>query len=319
VKAIKVRTPGGPEAMELVDVDTPDPGTGEARVRVSAIGVNFIDVYHRTGLYPLPSPFTPGSEAAGVVEAVGPEVTEVRVGDRVVYSHVGSYAEQAIVPAARLVPIPDGVDERTAAAALLQGMTAHYLVTSTYALKGGEKVLVHAAAGGVGGILVQMAKLRGAYVFATASSSKLDLVRESGADHVIDYTSSDFEAEILRHTDGAGLDVVYDSVGKTTFDGSVNCVGLRGMLVMYGQSSGPVPPFDVLRLAKKSIFLTRPTLASYTSRRDELVWRAGELFESIASGRVRIRIDRELPLRDAGEAHRLLESRQTVGKLLLIP
>ncbi len=319
MKAIRVSQPGGPEAMEYVDIDPPKAGPGEALVRIEAIGVNYIDVYHRTGLYPLPTPFTPGSEAAGVVEEIGADVAEIKVGDRVVYSHVGSYAEQAVVPAAKLVPLPDGLDSRTAAAALLQGLTAHYLTTSTYPLKGGEKVLVHAAAGGVGGILVQMAKSFGAYVFATASTSKLDIVREAGADVIIDYTTSDFEAEILRHTNGEGLDVVYDSVGKTTFDGSLNCVRVRGMLVMYGQSSGPVPAFDVLRLAKKSTYLTRPTLGHYTAKRDELVLRSKELFDAILAGGVQIRIDRELSLPDAGEAHRLLESRQTVGKLILIP
>jgi len=319
VKAIRVTQPGGPEAMEYVEIDSPTPGPGEAVVRVEAAGVNYIDVYHRTGLYPLPIPFTPGSEAAGVVEAIGEGVTEVRVGDRVVYSHVGSYAELARVPAAKLVALPPEVDSKTAAAALLQGLTAQYLTTSTYALKAGEKVLVHAAAGGVGGLLVQMAKLKGAYVFATASTTKLDIVREAGADMIIDYTSADFEAEIMQATEGAGLDVVYDSVGKTTFDGSMNCVRMRGMLVMFGQSSGPVPPFDVLKLAKKSIFLTRPTLGHYTSKRDELLWRAKELFDAIRSGSVRVRIDQEIPLRDAAEAHRLLESRKTAGKVLLIP
>lgn len=319
MKAIKVSSPGGPEAMVYQDVATSAPGPGEALVRIEAIGVNYIDVYHRTGLYPLPIPFTPGSEAAGVVEDVGPDVREIGRGDRVVYSHVGSYTEHAVVPAAKLVPLPDGIDARTAAAALLQGLTAHYLTTSTYPLRGGEKVLVQAAAGGVGGILVQMAKLRGAYVFGTASTSKLDIVREAGADHVIDYTSADFEAEVMERTAGAGLEVVYDSVGKTTFDGSLSCVKARGMLVMYGQSSGPVPPFDVLRLAKKSIFLTRPTLAHYTAQRDELLWRSGELFDAIRSGAVRIRIDREIPLSEAGEAHRLLEGRKTAGKVLLIP
>lgn len=319
MKAIQVGRPGGPEAMEYIDIDPPAPGPGEAAVRIEAVGVNYIDVYHRIGLYPLPIPFTPGSEAAGVVEEIGPGVTEVKAGDRVVYSHVGSYTERALVPAVKLVPVPEGVDSRTAAAALLQGVTAQYLTTSTYPLKGGEKVLVHAAAGGVGGILVQMAKARGAYVFATASTSKLDIAREAGADMVIDYTNTDFEPVILGATEGQGLDVVFDSVGKDTFDRSMNCVRTRGMLVMFGQSSGPVPPFDVLRLARKSIFLTRPTLAHYTAARDELLWRSRELFDAILSGAVRIRIDREIPLRDAGEAHRLLEGRKTAGKVLLIP
>jgi NADPH2:quinone reductase len=319
VKGIRVTQPGGPEALVYAEIDTPTPGPGEALVRIEAIGVNYIDVYHRIGLYPLPVPFTPGSEAAGVVEQVGSGLTEVRVGERVVYSHVGSYADHALVPAAKLVPVPDDIDAQTAAAALLQGLTAQYLTTSTYPLRAGEKVLVHAAAGGVGGILVQMAKLKGAYVFATASTSKLDIARDAGADHVIDYTTSDFESEVMTATAGGGLDVVYDSVGRTTFDGSMSCVRTRGMLVMFGQSSGPVPPFDVLRLAKKSIFLTRPTLAHYTSKRDELLWRAGELFDAIRQGKVRIRVDRQIPLADAGDAHRLLEARRTAGKLLLIP
>lgn len=319
MKGIRVHQPGGPEAMEYVDIELAGPGPGEAVVHVEAIGVNFIDVYHRTGLYPLPLPFTPGSEAAGVVEAIGPGVTEVQVGDRVVYSHVGSYAERALVPAAKLVTLPDGIDSRTAAAALLQGLTAQYLTTSTYPLKGGEKILIHAAAGGVGGILVQMAKARGAYVFATASTQKLDVVREAGADYVIDYSTTDFEAEVMRETNGEGLDVVYDSVGRTTFDGSLNCVRVRGMLVMYGQSSGPVPPFDVLKLARKSNFLTRPTLGHYTAKRDELLWRSKELFDAILSGAVKIRVDRTIPLSEVGEAHRLLESRQTIGKLVLVP
>jgi NADPH2:quinone reductase len=242
----------------------------------------------------------------------------VAVGDRVVYSHIGSYADRAVVPAAKLVPIPDGIDSRTAAAALLQGVTAQYLTTSTYPLRAGEKILIHAAAGGVGGVLVQVAKRIGAFVFGTASTSKLDLVREAGADVVIDYTQADFEAEVMQRTNGEGLDVVYDSVGKTTFDKSLNCVRTRGMLVMFGQSSGPVPPFDVLRLGKKSTFLTRPSLGHHIAKRDELLWRAQELFDAIAGG-VKIRIDRELPLREAGQAHQLLESRQSAGKLLLIP
>jgi NADPH2:quinone reductase len=319
VKGIQVRQPGGPESLEYVDLPIASPGEGQAAVRIEAIGINFIDVYHRTGLYPLPIPFTPGSEAAGVVEEVGPGVTEVKVGDRVVYSFPGSYAERTIVPAAKLVPIPDGIDSRTAAAALLQGLTAHYLTTSTAPLKGGEKVLIHAAAGGVGGILVQMAKARGAYVFATASTAKLDIVRQAGADRVIDYTTDDFRAIILDETNNAGIDVVYDSVGQSTFNGSLDVVRPRGILVMYGQSSGPVPPFDILGLSRKSLYLTRPTLGHYIATREELLWRSKELFNDILSGAVKIRIDRALPLRDVADAHRLLESRQTVGKLVLIP
>jgi NADPH:quinone reductase len=320
VKAIRVASPGGPEAMEYLEVAAPEPGAGEVVVRVEAIGVNFIDVYHRTGLYPQPGPFIPGSEAAGVVESVGDGVEVAAPGDRVAYTHLGSYAEYAVVPATKLVPLPDGIDTRTAAAALLQGLTAHYLTTSTYPLEGGEKVLVHAAAGGVGGILVQMAKRRGAFVFATASTAKLEIAREAGADVVIDYTTADFEQEVMRRVvDAGGLEVVYDSVGKATFERSLACVRPRGMLVMYGQSSGPVPPFDVLMLSKKSAFLTRPTLVHHVQDRAELLWRARELFDATQSGDLRIRIDRELPLRDAAEAHRLLEGRATAGKLLLIP
>jgi NADPH:quinone reductase len=319
VKAIRVATPGGPEAMEFLDVDRPEAGPGELLVKVEAIGVNFIDVYHRTGLYPLPTPFTPGSEGAGVVAEVGAGVDGIQVGDRVGFSVLGSYAEYAVIPAERAVPLPDGIDARAAAAALLQGMTAHYLSTSTFALKRGDTALVHAAAGGVGGILVQMAKERGAKVFGTASTSKLDLVREAGADVVIDYTSEDFEEVVMRETGGTGVNVVYDSVARETFDRSLNCVAPRGTLVMYGNSSGPVPPFDVLRLAKRSIFLTRPTLGHYTATREELLMRASDLFSSIGSGKVKLRIDRELPLERAGEAHRLLEGRKTAGKLLLIP
>jgi NADPH:quinone reductase len=319
VKAIRVATPGGPEAMEFLDVDRPEAGPGELLVKVEAIGINFIDVYHRTGLYPLPTPFTPGSEGAGVVAEVGAGVDGIQVGDRVGFSVLGSYAEYAVIPAERAVPLPDGIDARAAAAALLQGMTAHYLSTSTFALKRGDTALVHAAAGGVGGILVQMAKERGAKVFGTASTSKLDLVREAGADVVIDYTSEDFEEVVMRETGGTGVNVVYDSVARETFDRSLNCVAPRGTLVMYGNSSGPVPPFDVLRLAKRSIFLTRPTLGHYTATREELLMRASDLFSSIGSGKVKLRIDRELPLERAGEAHRLLEGRKTAGKLLLIP
>lgn len=319
MKGIRVNSPGGPEAMEYGDIETPRPGPGEALVRIEAAGVNFLDVYHRTGLYTLSTPFTPGSEAAGVVEVVGAGVTEVSPGDRVVYTYLGAYAEYAVVPAARLVPVPAEIDSRTAAAAFLQGMTAHYLVTGAHVLDEGQMALVHAAAGGVGGILVQMAKARGVFVFGTASTSKLDRVRDLGADVVIDYTETDFEPEIMRHTEGVGVDVVYDSVGQATFDRSLNCVKTRGTLVMFGQSSGAVPPFDILRLSTKSIFLTRPTLGGYIADRDELLWRAGELFDAITSGEVTIRIDRELPLERAGEAHELLESRRTAGKLLLIP
>lgn len=319
MKGIRVSTPGGIDALQYVEFERPEPGPGQALVRLEAIGVNFIDIYHRMGLYPLPSPFTPGSEGAGVVESVGSGVTEVKPGDRVAFYSLGSYAEYAVVPADKLIPLPDGIDAKTAAAAVLQGLTAHYLATSTYPLKSGEKCLVHAAAGGVGGLLVQFAKLRGAFVYGTASTSKLDVAREAGVDVLIDYTKEDFEERILAETNGQGLEVVYDSVAKDTFDRSLNCVKLRGLLVMYGNSSGPVPPFDVLRLAKKGAYLTRPTLGHYIATRDELLWRSRELFDAILSGAVRLRIDRELPLSEAGQAQDLLEGRKTAGKLLLTP
>jgi NADPH:quinone reductase len=319
MRAIQVSDPGGPERLEYRDVPRPEPGPGQALVRIEAIGVNFIDVYHRSGLYPLPRPFTPGSEAAGVVEAVGEGVKEFSAGDRIGYTMVvGAYAEFAVVPADKLVPLPKGVDSRSAAATLLQGMTAHYLTRSVHELESGQSALVHAAAGGVGGLLVQIAHRKGARVFATVSTRKLSLVPR-GADAIIDYTTTDFEAEVMRLTGGAGVDVVYDSVGRTTFDKSVNCVGVRGMLALFGQSSGTVPPFDPSRLAKRGIFLTRPSLAHYSRTREELLWRARDTFEEVAAGRLHVRIDRELPLSQAAEAHRLLESRATVGKLLLIP
>ena len=318
--AIRISKTGSPEVLEYVEVERPTPREGEVLVRIEAVGVNFIDVYHRTGLYKLNLPLIPGSEAAGIVEEVGANVSDVKRGDRVAYAMVpGAYAQYAVAPVAQLVPIPDGIDTRTAAAAMLQGMTAHYLCASTFPLREGHAALIHAAAGGVGGILVQMAKQRGARVFGTASTSKLDIVRGDGADAAIDYTKSDFEAEVMRLTGNKGVDVVYDSVGKTTFDKSLDSLALRGMLVLFGQSSGSVSPIDPSRLAKKGTFLTRPTLQHYTATRDELTWRARELFTAIESGVVRVRIDRELPLRDAAEAHRLLEGRKTAGKLLLIP
>ena len=311
MRAIRVSRPGGPEALEYVEVPKPSPGPGEALVKIEAIGVNYIDVYHRSGLYPLPVPFTPGSEAAGVVEATG---------ERVVYAmNPGSYAEYAVVPQWKLVKIPDAIDARTAAAAMLQGMTAHYLTHSTHPLAQGEAALVHAAAGGAGALIVQMAKARGAFVFATASTKKLDIPRADGADVVIDYTAEDFHEIVMQRTNGAGVRVVYDSVGKTTFDKSLDSVGLRGVLALFGQSSGIVPPFDPSRLAKRGIYLTRPSLGHYTSTRDELLARARDLFSMIENKSLHIRIARELPLRDAAEAHRLLESRATAGKLLLIP
>jgi NADPH2:quinone reductase len=320
MKAIQVRQTGGPEVLESVDVERPANAGKQALVRLEAVGVNFIDVYHRTGLYKLPLPFIPGSEGAGVVEVVGEGVTRVRAGDRVAYAMVpGAYAEYAAVPEEKLVVLPAGIDTKTAAAAMLQGMTAHYLAVSTFPLRDGHTVLVHAAAGGVGALLVQMAKQRGARVFGTASTKHLGIARDAGADAVIDYTTTDFEDEVMRATDGRGVDVVYDSVGKTTFDKSLAVLARRGMLVLFGQSSGPVPPLDPARLAKNSLFFTRPSLTAYSATYDELNWRAGELFGWIASGMLRVRIDREVPLRDAAAAHRALEARQTTGKVLLVP
>src|SRR3989442_9543482 len=313
MRAIQVKRHGGPEALEYVEVETPRPKNGEALVRLEAIGVNFVDVYHRTGLYRLELPLTPGSEGAGVVEEVGPGVTEVRKGDRVAWAMVvGSCAEYAVVPAWKLVPIPSGIDARTAAAAILQGMTAHYLAISTYPLKKSDTALVHAAAGRIGGVLVQVAKMRGARVFGTVSTEeKAKIAREAGADEVINYKERDFEAEVMRLTGGKGVNVVYDSVGKTTFDKSLNCVARRGLLALFGQSSGPVPPFDPARLAKNGIYITRPSLLHYNADRDELLWRAGDVLSWIKNGKLRVRIDRELPMRDAAGAHRLLEGRQT--------
>ena len=321
MKTIRISQHGGPEALQFVEIETPKPKRGEVLVRIEAIGVNFIDVYHRTGLYKLDVPLTPGSEAAGRVEEVGDGVTGFKKGDRVAYAmSIGSYAEYALVPAEKVVPVPDGIDAKTAAAAMLQGMTAHYLALSTYPLKQGDTALVHAAAGGAGGLLVQIAKLRGARVFGTVSTDqKAKIARDAGADETILYTKSDFESEVMRLTSGNGVNVVYDSVGKTTFDKSLNCVARRGLLALYGQSSGPVPPFDPARLAKKGIFLTRPSLAHYTAEREELLGRARDVFDWIRSGKLRLRIDRELPLEKASEAHALLESRQTTGKILLIP
>jgi NADPH2:quinone reductase len=322
MKAIRVHTPGGLEALRYDDVPTPTPKAGEALVKLEAIGINFIDIYIRSGLYKSALPLTLGQEGAGVVEAVGPNVTEVAVGDRVAYSGTpGSYAEYAVVPAARLVKVPDGMDTKSAAAAMLQGMTAHYLAHSTYPLKAGDTALVHAAAGGVGLLLVQMAKKCGARVFGTVSTDvKAKLAKEAGADEVILYTLQDFEAEVKRLTDGRGVRVIYDSVAKTTFDKGLNCLAPRGYMVLYGQSSGPVPAFDLAQLgAKGSLFITRPTLGHYTLTREELLQRAGDVLGWIRSGQLKLRIEQTFPLKDAADAHRRLEGRQSTGKLLLIP
>jgi len=322
MKAVRVHKYGGPEVLTMDDIPVPEPKAGEARVKIEAIGVNFIDIYQRTGLYPIQTPFTLGSEGAGVVDAVGPGVTEVRKGDRVAYSMViGAYAEFAVVPAWRLVPVPVNVDAKSAACLMLQGMTAHYLTHSTYALKKGETALVHAAAGGVGLLLIKIAKQLGANVIGTVSTeAKAQLAKEVGADHVILYTQSDFLAEVKKLTENRGVNVVYDSVGQTTFDKSLDCLKPRGYLVLFGQSSGPVPPFEPGKLAAKgSLFLTRPSLAHYTLNRDELLQRAADLFNWTASGKLKLRIEKTFSLADAAEAHRELEGRKTTGKVILLP
>jgi NADPH2:quinone reductase len=320
MKQIQVTEPGGPESMQLADVPVPEPGPQQALVRIGAAGVNFIDVYFRTALYKAPVPITLGNEGAGVVEKVGPDVTEVKKGDRVAYAMArGSYAEYAVVPSAMLVKIPDQVDFNTAAAAMLQGMTAHYLTHSTYPLKNGDTCLVHAAAGGAGGLTVQMARMLGARVFGTVSTEEKALIaRKHGVDEAILYTSQDFETEVRRLTEGRGVDVVYDSVGKTTFEKSLSSLRPRGTMALFGQSSGPVPPFDPNVLnGKGSLFLTRPSLAHHLLTRQELEWRAGDVLRWIQEGKLKLRIDRVYPLREAAEAHRDLEGRKTAGKLLL--
>ena len=322
MKAMRIHANGGPEVLVLEDIPDPTPGPGEAVVKIEAAGLNYIDVYYRTGLYKAQLPLTLGHEGAGVVTAVGPNVTEVGVGDRVAYTGVpGAYAQMAAVPAARLVKLPDGVDGKSGAAAMLQGMTAHYLSHTTYPLKSGDWCLVHAAAGGVGLLLCQMAKMRGARVIGTVSTeAKAKLAREAGADEVILYTKQDFDTEVKRITAGAGVQVVYDSVGKTTFDKSLNCLAMRGMLVLYGQSSGPVPPFDPAILNQKgSLFLTRPSLFHYAGAREELLQRSGDVLGWVKAGKLKLRIDLTLSLAQAAEAHRQLEGRQTTGKVLLIP
>src|SRR5438093_8159550 len=320
MRVIQAREPGDPDRMELVDVPTPAPGPGQALVRLAVSGVNFIDVYHRSGAYKVDRPIMLGSEGAGTVEAVGTDVVDVAPGDRVAYVMVrGSYAEYAVVPADKLVKLPPGIDFQAAAAAMLQGMTAHYLTHSTFPLKSGDACLVHAAAGGAGGLIVQMARMRGARVFGTVSTEeKARIAREHGVEQAILYTSQDFEAEVKRLTNGRGVDVVYDSVGKTTFDKSLNCLRPRGRLALFGSSSGPVPPLDPHVLnAKGLLFLTRPTLAHHVLTRDELLWRAGDVLNGVASGALRLRIHATYPLAQVADAHRALESRTTTGKLLI--
>lgn len=322
MKVIRVSEFGGPEVLRLEELSPPAPGPGQVRVRIEAAGLNYIDVYHRTGLYPNALPFTPGLEGAGVVQAVGAGVEAPKKGDRVAWTNVlGSYTEEVIAPADKLVPVPAGVDVRTAAALMLQGMTAHYLSESTFPLRPGHACLIHAAAGGVGLLLAQMARRRGARVFGTVSTEeKAALARQAGAHEVILYTREDFLAAVKRLTDGRGVDVVYDSVGQSTFEKSLDCLVPRGMLVLFGQSSGPVPPFNPSVLASKgSLFLTRPVLFHYTADRASLLERASAVLGAAASGMLQVRIERTFPLAEAAEAHRALEGRKTTGKVLLLP
>jgi NADPH2:quinone reductase len=322
MKAIQITQYGGPDVLHYTNIDVPQPKAGEALVKIHAIGVNFIDVYQRTGRYPGALPFTPGSEAAGVVEAIGEGVTEVKKGDRVAYAmQIGSYSEYALVAASKLILIPANVDDHKAAAIMLQGMTAHYLSYSTYPIQKGDTVLIHAGAGGVGLLLTQMARKLGATVLTTVSTEeKAQLSREAGANEIILYTQTDFEQEVKRLTDGRGVQAVYDSVGKTTFDKSLNCLQPRGYLVLFGASSGPVPSFDPMVLgAKGSLFLTRPSLGHYVQDRAELMSRANDVLNWVSSGELQLRIEHTYPLSKASQAHIDLESRATTGKLLLLP
>jgi NADPH2:quinone reductase len=322
MKAIRIEKHGGREALHYTDVPEPNPGPGQALVKVEAAGVNFIDVYHREGLYKLPMPFTLGTEGAGTVIEIGAGVADLHPGDRVAFQGVqGAYAEQIVVPADRLVPLPHSVSTRNAAALMLQGLTAHYLATSTYPLSAGDWCIIHAAAGGVGLLLCQIAKLRSARIIGTVSTEqKADIARAAGANHAIRYTVQNFVAETKRITADQGVKVVYDSVGRTTFDQSLDCLAPRGTMVLFGQSSGPVSPFDPQLLNQKgSLYLTRPTLANYVATRDELRSRTQEIFDWLVNGKLSTRIDRELPLSEAAEAHRALENRETTGKVLLIP
>jgi NADPH2:quinone reductase len=322
MKAIQITKTGGPEVLEVREMATPVAGPGQALVKIEASGVNFIDVYQREGRYKVPLPFVPGQEAAGVIAALGPEVSGFKVGDRVAWCHVmGAYAEYAAVPATMLIAVPEGVTVQQAAASMLQGMTAHYLSHSTYAIQKGDAVLIHAGAGGVGLLLIQMAKRLGARVLTTVSTeAKAELARAAGADEVILYTSEDFAARTRELTNGAGVPVVYDSVGKTTFDGSLACLRPRGLMALYGGSSGAVPPFDLIQLsAKGSLYVTRPMLKDYIHGRAELERRAGEVLGWVGDGSLKLRIEHTYPLAEAAQAHRDLEGRKTTGKVLLIP
>ncbi|HUH64105.1 MAG TPA: quinone oxidoreductase [Terracidiphilus sp.] len=322
MKAIQIHETGGPEVLQLADLPIPQPGPGQVLIRVEATGVNFIEIYFRKGVYKASLPLTLGSEAAGTVEELGPGVNGFKAGDSVASVGVlGSYAEYALAPAAQLVRVPDGLTPEQAAAAMLQGMTAHYLAYSTFPLKGGDTALVHAGAGGVGLLLTQMAARIGARVFATVSTkAKAELAREAGAADVIIYTEKDFEAEVKRLTGGKGVDVVYDSVGKTTFESSLNCLHPRGMLVLFGASSGPVPPFDLIQLSGKgSLFITRPTLWHYIATRAELEWRSGDVLGRAAKGELKLRTEHMYPLAEAAQAQSDLADRKTTGKILLEP
>ena len=321
MKAIQITEFGGPEVMKYQDLSDLSPGDGQALVQIEAIGVNYTDTYSRSGVNPTTLPWVVGVEGAGVVKQVGTNVTQVSEGDAVVYCGIaGSYAEQAIVPADRLIKIPQGLDSKASAAAMLQGMTAHYLCHSTYQVKQGDKVLVHAGAGGVGLLLIQMVKRLGGYVFSTVSTdAKAQLAKEAGADEVILYTSQDFAEEVNKSTNGQGVEVVYDAVGQTTFDGSIKSLARRGYMVLYGQASGPVPPVDPRVLGNGSKFLTRPGLGDYTVTRQELEQRAGDVLGWVKSGELKLRIEHVMALSEASEAHRQLESRLTTGKVVLIP
>ncbi len=322
-KAIRIHQTGGPEVLKWEDIDVPPPGQGEVRIRHTAVGLNFIDTYHRSGLYPVPLPTVIGSEGAGVVEAVGPGVTDLKPGDRVAYGNapIGSYAEVRNIPAGRLVKIPDGISDQQAASMMLKGMTAQYLLRRTYRVQKGETILVHAAAGGVGLILVQWAKHLGATVIGTVGSKdKAEIAKAHGCDHVILYRETKFVDEVKRITGGAGVSVVYDGVGKDTFMDSLDCLRPLGYMVYYGNASGAVPPFNLLTLAQKgSLYVTRPTLATYVAKREDLVATANDLFDVVKSGAVKIEINQTYPLKDAAQAHRDLESRKTTGTTVLLP
>jgi len=320
MRAIRIHRSGGPEVLQLEDVPIPQPGPAEARVRLTTAGINFTDIYQRTGQYKSHLPFTPGMEGSGVVEATGEGVIEPQVGDRVAFAmHPGAYAEQVVVPAWKLVPVPATISLEVAAALMLQGLTAHYLSHSTFPIAPGQAVLVHAAAGGVGLLLTQLAKRLGAYVIGTVSTEEKErLARDAGADTIMRYTDQDFASETRRLTADRGVHVVYDSVGRTTFDGSLSVLRPRGYLVLYGQSSGPVAPFDPQRLnAAGSVFLTRPSLGHYMADREELLERAQDLFEAVTTGALKVRIDRIWPLDQAAEAQKALEGRHTAGKVLI--